>query len=125
MIGVSTEFRAAVSGPHEHVALVEVEQDGAVVRTLAVHDGSVDADRSNRILRRFTAAVSDPAGELTPAGIRDLLAPFGTVLRLYRGVRIPQVVRVTDVDDVQAQWAEGTRVGTSATDGGDLVLGTI
>lgn len=124
MIGISEEFARAVAGPHEHVALVEVVRDGAVVRTLAVHAGSVDADRSNRILRRFAAAVADPDGELTPEGIRDLLAPFGTVLRIYRGVRIPVVAAVRDVDDTQAEWAAGTRVNTVTNVSGELVLGS-
>ena len=125
MIGTSPEFQVAVRGPHLHVARVDVVRDGAVVRTLDVHRGSVDADRSNRILRRFDAQVADAAGELTPAGIRDLLAPFGVVLRLYRGVRIPVVTRLSAIDDTQAQWAAGTRSGTSADPGGDLVLGNI
>lgn len=123
MIGVSEQFQRAVKGPHQHVALVEVVQNGAVVRTLAIHAGAVDADRSNRILRRFTASVADPTGELTPASIRDLLAPFGTVLRIHRGVRIPVVTRLVDIDETAARWAEGTRVNTVADAGGDLVLG--
>lgn len=124
MIGTSEAFREAVSTAHEHVALVEVVDDGAVVSTLRVHSGSVDADRSNRILRRFECAVSDPDGTLTPEGIRDLLAPFGRTLRLHRGVRIPMVVAVTDVDDTPTEWAAGTRTDTVANAEGDLVLGS-
>lgn len=123
MIGHSEELARTVRGPHTSVALVEVVRDGAVIRTLAVHHGEVDGDRSNRILRRFSAKVADPTGELTPAGIRDLLAPFGTELRLYRGALIPGVQTFTDVDDTAAQWADGTRVGTVADAAGDLVLG--
>lgn len=93
-----------------------------MVRTLAVHSGSVDADRAGRILRRFDAVVADPTGELTPAGIRDLLAPFGTELRLYLGVQVPIVVRVTYVADTDADWNAGTPDDMVA-DGGDLVLG--
>lgn len=124
MIGTSQAFQDHVSGPHEHVARVEVIRDGAVIRTLSVHSGSVDADRSNRILRRFSAGVADADGELTPEGIRDLLAPFGTVLRLYRGVRIPVVTAIRDIDDTQADFTAGTRVNTVANAQGELVLGT-
>lgn len=112
-----------VRAAHEHRALVVVVRDGAVVRTLAVVRGSVDADRSGRILRRFDAVVTDPTGELTPAGIRDLLAPFGTELRLYRGVRVPDQTHLVDIFDTQAQWDTGTRSGTVADSVGDLVLG--
>lgn len=124
MIGTSDAFRDLVRRPHEALARVDVVRDGAVVRTLPVHRGSVDADRSGRFLRRFTATVADPDGELTPAGIRDLLAPFGTQLRIHRGVRIPAVASVTDTDDTTAEWAAGTHTGTSASASGDLVLGT-
>lgn len=123
MIGTSAAFQTAISGPHEHVARIDVIRDGAVVRTLSVHAGSVEADRSGRILRRFTATVADATGELTPEGIRDLLAPFGTTLRIYRGARVPTVTGVRDVDDTQAEWSAGTRVGTVANAQGELVLG--
>lgn len=123
MIGTSDGFRSAVSTAHEHTALIEVVRDSAVVRTLAAHSGSVDADRSGRILRRFSAAVADAEGELTPAGIRDLLAPFGTLLRIHRGVRVPVVVAVRAVDDTQVDWTAGTRVNTVANLSGELVLG--
>lgn len=123
MIGTSSEFQEQVSGPHEHVAYAEVERDGAIIDKLAVHSGSVDADRSGRILRRFEAGVADPTGRLTPEGVRDLLAPFGTIVRLYRGVRIPMVVTMRDVDDTAADWTAGTRDGTIANSEGDLVLG--
>jgi hypothetical protein len=123
MLGTSPEFRDAVRAPHQHVARVEVLRDGAVIRTLDVHGGSVDADRSNRILRRFEATVADPTGELTPGDMRDLLAPFGTEVRLYRGARIPVITDATDVDATPEQWAEGEHINTIAHSSGDLVLG--
>lgn len=124
MILVSDDFADEVRRPHMSVARVEVVRDDSVVRTLAVLAGSVEADRSGRILRRFSASLADPTGELTPSGIRDLLAPFGTILRMYRGVRIPVVNTTTQITDSAAQWGLGTRVGTIAHASGDLVLGT-
>jgi hypothetical protein len=123
MIGTSQEFQDAVRRSHNPVAKVEVVQDGAVVRTLDVHAGQVDADRTAAQMRRFTAQVADPTGELTPARIRDLLAPFGTVLRLYRGVRIQEISEVSDDDSTQAQWAQGTLTYLVATSGNALELG--
>ena len=124
MILVSDAFADQVRRPHTSVARVEVVRDGSVVRTLAVLAGTVEADRSGRILRRFSASVADPTGELTPSGIRDLLAPFGTVLRMYRGVRIPVVNSTTQLTNTTAEWALGTHAGTIAHASGDLVLGT-
>ncbi len=123
MIGTSDEFRDAVSEPHTHFALVEVVQNGAVVRTLPIHSGSVDADRGGRILRRFSCTIADPDGSLTPEGIRDLLAPFGVVLRIYRGALIHVIVAAIDIDDSQAAWNEGTRLNTVGDSNGDLILG--
>ena len=125
MIGTSPEFQAIVRSTHSHIARVDVIRDGAVIRTLSAHGGSVDADRAGRILRRFDCVLADPTGELTPAGIRDLLAPFGTELRLYRGVRIPIITKLTQVTDTEAEWDAGTRVGTVGDSNGDLVLGNV
>ena len=125
MIPTSPEFKQAIQGPHTAVARVDVVVDDAFVRTLEVHSGSVDSDRNSNILRRFNCSVSDPYGDLTPQGIKDLLAPFGTILKLYRGVKLQKIDRVSRVYDTQAQWAEGTRDGTSAADDGSLVLGSI
>lgn len=122
MIRTSSQFQQVVQGPHHHTARIEVVRDDVVVRTLDAHDGSVDADRNNAIMRRFACKVSDPTGELTPEGIRDLLAPFGTILRFYRGVKIPVIVQVVVVKDTSADWTGGTRSNTVA-DNGDLVLG--
>lgn len=124
MIPVSEDFADEVRRPHSSIARVEVVRDDVVVRTLAVLSGTVEADRSGRILRRFSASVADPTGELTPAGIRDLLAPFGTIVRMYRGVRIPVINMTTQITDSTAQWDAGTKAGTIASASGDLVLGT-
>jgi hypothetical protein len=124
MIPVSPAFADQVRRPHTSIARVEVVRDDVVVRNLAVLSGTVEADRSGRILRRFSASVADPMVEFTPAGIRDLLAPFGTILRMYRGVRIPVVNVTTQITDSTAQWNAGTKSGTIAAASGDLELGT-
>ncbi len=123
MIGTSPELQATVRGPHNSFAEADVIRDGAVVRKLAVHALTVTADRASPILRRFTAAVADPTGELTPAGIRSELAPAGTLVAPYYGVEIPRVVFTSYVDDTAAELAEGTLVDLVTTPAGDLVLG--
>lgn len=123
MSGASAALREVVRGPHAVDSRAEVLREGVVVRTLAVHAGRVDADRTAAHLRRFAASVADPTGELTPYQVRDLLAPFGTEVRLYRGARIPKVIDVTALDDTAAQWATGTHTGTGVDPAGALVLG--
>lgn len=124
MQSVSEDFRNAVRGPHQSVARVEIVRDGIVTRVLDAHAGSVTADRSGAQLRRFSAAVADPTGELPPATLRDELAPFGTQARVYRGVRIQRVVTATALDSDAASWATGDHEGTAADPStGELVLG--
>lgn len=123
MIGTSDGFQEQVKQSHVSVAKVEVVQNGAVVLTLAVHSGQVDADRTAAQLRRFDAQVADPDGTLTPAGVRDVLAPFGTLVRPYRGVRVPDIAESDATFVAQADWLTGTSMSTVATVGGALQLG--
>jgi hypothetical protein len=123
MLGTSPEYDQIVRGPHNHVAELAVYREGALIRTLDIHEGGVDADQSSAFLRRFDAKVSDPTGELTPGDMRDLLAPFGTEVVPSRGVEIPIITEYADIDDTQAQWAEGEHINTVAHASGDLVLG--
>jgi len=123
VIGTSEAFQAAVRGPHTAVCKVEVVRDGAVVATLDVHDGSVDADRSAAQLRRFTAEVADPRGELTPRYLRDMLTPFGTQVRLFRGVLLPGVRTVSHEFAGTADWVTGLSNNIITTGDGALELG--
>lgn len=125
MIGTSPEFQQIVRAAHVHVARVDVLRDGAVIMSLPIHSGSVEADRAGRILRRFDCVVADFDGSLTPEGVRSELAPFGTELRLYRGVRVPIVVKLVQVTDTEAEWDAGTRSNTVGDSNGDLVLGNV
>src|SRR5437879_3128868 len=91
MQGRSAEFDTYVSKPHRAVPRADVIQDGKVVAQLAVHTGSVTADRTAAQMRSFEVEVSDPDGTLTPEGMGSLLAPFGTRMQISRGVRISSV----------------------------------
>lgn len=122
--GVSQAFADAVRGEHVVISRIEVERNGLVVARLAAHAGRVDADRSAAHLRRFSAEVADETGELTPGDVRDVLAPFGTVVRVYRGVRLSDVHSVTSVADRDDQWQQGQLVSLTA-DEGDLTLGFV
>ena len=126
MQATSSAFQTAVQGSHQSVCLVNVIQNGKVVSTLDVYDGSVSADRTAAQQRRFTASVGDPDGELTPADISSMLAPFGTRLQLFRGIRLASVATVSRLDHTVATWSEGTNNGTIADPTtGDLILGYV
>ena len=91
MQGRSAQFDATVRKSHRAIPRVDVIQDGKVVDQLAVHSGAVTADRTAAQMRSFEIEVSDPNGTLTPDGMTSTLAPFGTRMQLWRGVRISNV----------------------------------
>jgi hypothetical protein len=123
MLGVSRAYATLTKTSHDHIARVDVVQEGVVVMSLLVHAGSVDADRGNRFMRRFTATVADAQGDLTPANIRDILAPFGTILKLYLGVRIPVIADFVSLNETADDWNAGTSWGVQPNGSGFLVLG--
>lgn len=122
MIGHTTDYASAVKGPNTGIVRCEVWRSGAMARTLDIHSGRVEADRANNIMRRFTASVTDPLQELTPVNLKDLMAPFGTVIKLFRGIRLPKVAELSRFDDTQADFNAGTLSGAVGDVLGDLVL---
>lgn len=104
MRGSSKRFQSAVVGDHNSICRVDVLRDGRVIQELAVHKGSVSADRTAAQMRTFDVEVSDPNGTLTPEGMASLLAPFGTRLQLYRGVRLQDVTTHRFYANSPAGW---------------------
>lgn len=122
MLGTSGEYDQLIVTTHQYRARVDVVREGVVIRTLAVHAGGVDIDRNNKIVRRFNASVSDPTGELTPAGIRDLLAPFGTEILPWRGLSVPQEVENVSLNETADDWNSGTGWSVKVNGSGFLTL---
>lgn len=128
MQGRSPEFDATVSRPHRAVSRVDVIQDSKVVDQLAIHAGSVAADRTAAQMRTFQVEVSDPNGTLTPEGMTSELAPFGTRLQIYRGARISSVEMVSVLFNAANPWtvsgiSTGVFNSVKADGSGNLTLG--
>lgn len=125
MQGHSSGFAQTVRKSHTAVCQVDAIQDGKVVQQLAVHAGSVTADRTAAQMRSFDVEVSDPTRTLTPAGMTSLLAPFGTRLQLWRGVRLVDSETRAALHNTADTWAVNTGVMDGVTVGpdGSLVLG--
>jgi hypothetical protein len=127
MQGFTAEFAETVQRSHTAVVLAEVIQNGKVVATLDVHAGSVNADRTAAQLRTMEFEVVDRNGTITPSGMTSLLAPFGTFIQLYRGVRIKNVETLSAVYGVGANsWtpqSTGDMNGVTKGADGSLVLG--
>ena len=111
MRGTSNKFQQAVVNDHQAISRVDVLRDGKVIQQLAVHAGSVTADRTAAQMRTFEVEVSDPTGTLTPQGMASLLAPFGTRLQIWRGIRLQDVTTLVQFSNTQASWQVSTPSG--------------
>jgi hypothetical protein len=76
------------SGSRRWATRVEVLYAGDRVASLdVVLDGSVSVNRT-AVRRSLKLTLVDPTGALTPTSARDLLAPKGTELRIWRGLLV-------------------------------------
>jgi hypothetical protein len=127
MQGHSDEFATVVRKSHTAVCKATTVQDGKAAQELAVHAGSVTADRTAAQMRSFEVEIADPTGTLTPEGMTSLLAPFGTRLQLWRGARIASVETRVALHNTAGSWqVSGTSTGVMngvAVVGGVLTLG--
>jgi hypothetical protein len=113
---VSEDFLGALRGSHTVKSTVDVFFAGTLVMSgLAIQDGSVTVDESSAVRRTATITVSDP--DLDPAGIIDMLAPFGTELLIQRGIVFPDgneelvplgVFRIEEAS--RSGWYEGVQL---------------
>lgn len=90
-------FYEAIRKSHRVISYVDVIGPDQEVRRLPTLDGQVDVDRTAQYRRKLSATCVDPTGEITPRNKGELLTPYGTELRAYRGVEW------TDADGVKTQ----------------------
>jgi hypothetical protein len=125
--GFSSDFATTIQTPHTAVVAAEAIQNGKVVADLEVHAGSVTADRTAAQMRTMQFEIIDRDGTLTPDGMTSLLAPFGTRIQLYRGVRIKNVAVQSAVYNAANPWTPRTSTGVMSgvriDANGNLVLG--
>jgi hypothetical protein len=124
--GHSPEFDAAVRNSHVAVSKADLISDGKTIRQLEVHAGAVTADRTAAQMRSFGIDIIDRDGTLLPTGMGSDLAPFGSRIQLYRGVRLENVETVSLVRGPGASWtptATGVMNGVSVDVDGGLILG--
>lgn len=86
MDGRSARFFNEIQKSHTAFAYVDcTSANNKTVRLVAL-GGEVQVDRTASVRRRLTMTCADPTEELTPERAGDLLTPYGTELRPYRGV---------------------------------------
>lgn len=80
------EFLAEIRRSHHVVSWVDVTSPTGETKRLSATGGSVTEDATAEIRRRCSLSCYDATGDLTPKSAEDLLTPYGTELRPYRGV---------------------------------------
>ena len=123
MQAVEQALLDAVRSDYHKIDRVRLVRKGVVVADLLCHSGSVDADNSADIQRRFTAEAADPDGRWTPYDLDDITAPFGTEAWVQSGARIPVIDEHVMVAQDASGWDAGVRTDTVVSAGGGLVLG--
>ena len=85
---VSDQFLAALTAPHVLARQVDAFSGTTLLRgRLPITDGSVTADRGNKVRRSLSLTVSDIA--LMPRAAGDPLAVYGNTLHVHRGIQYP------------------------------------
>jgi hypothetical protein len=124
--GSSKTFQTtSVRSGQTAICRVDVIREGRVVAQLTIHRGSVTADRTAAQMRNFEVEVSDPDGVLTPEGMASLLAPFGTRLQLWRGLRLQDVTSLVFYANSAPAWQVTTPQGQMNGVVGDLTTGEL
>lgn len=81
------KFYETIRGSHTVISWIDViSPDQETVRLPAI-DGQVDVDRTAAFRRKISCQCIDPTGLITPRSQGEILTPYGTELRAYRGVR--------------------------------------
>jgi len=85
---VSAEFLAALRGPHAIETRVDAYRAGVrLARDLPVAGGTVTVDAGSQVGRTLDITIGGP--EWAPRTFTDILAPFGTWLHVWSGLRYP------------------------------------
>jgi hypothetical protein len=93
----SDRFYDSIRKSHTIVSWVDVTSPDQETITLPTMDGQVDVDRTATFRRKLTVTCIDPLGTLTPRANGEILTPYGTELRAYRGVQYDQ----SNPDDIE------------------------
>lgn len=92
---VSAAFATAIMQSHEIAVLAEVLRSGVVTASLTtVTDGGVTLDARAQSRGRLDIQIADDGTlDLIPTAATDALAPYGTELRVSRGILYPDDTR--------------------------------
>lgn len=87
MAGQTDRFYRAIRKSHQIISWIDVISPDQEILRLPAVEGQVDADRTAAVRRKLSCQCIDATGTITPRTEGELLTPYGTELRAYRGVR--------------------------------------
>lgn len=83
----SVEFYERLRKSHTSISYVDVIAPDQETIRLKLVDGEVAVDRSAAVRRSLRCSAVDDTGSITPRATGEILTPYGTELRAYRGIR--------------------------------------
>jgi hypothetical protein len=90
MLGTSDAYDARIGNSHTVVTKADLLLDGAVIYPdLPITGGQITVDRTAQYLRSATINLVDVDGDLVPDSPFRSLTPYGTEVKLYRGLLLP------------------------------------
>lgn len=90
MIPSTGQFQQIIRESHKIVTKAVIMSGNNPLFTLAIVDGNVKVDYTNKHRRTANVKLSDPTGTLVPNQLTDLLHPLsGNEIWLYRGAYVP------------------------------------
>ncbi|MGW2206749.1 DUF5047 domain-containing protein [Streptomyces sp. NPDC001774] len=99
-------FYEEIRHSQDIVSYVDVVAPNQEPVRLTATDGEVSCDRTAAVRRKAGISCVDPSGELTPRASGEILTPYGTEIRPYRGVYIGGVPEVAPLGVFRLSEAE-------------------
>lgn len=84
---VSSSFLAEIAKSHTVFSYADLVTPNGQSQRLTITAGSVTIDQTASVRRTCSLTALDPTGTLTPLSSTSPLAPYGSELKLYRGVK--------------------------------------
>lgn len=81
------EFYTRIRLSHEVISYVVMVAPDQESQPLLVLEGEVAVDRTAQVRRSLNCRIVDPLGTITPRSTGEVLTPYGTELRAYRGIK--------------------------------------
>jgi hypothetical protein len=117
MQSVSANFLAAVKGSTKPVFYADLWKNNNFIATLPLEEGSVSFDQDSDVQSTASLVVLDNDGTLTPTSMGSNLTPFGSVINIRAGFKLPSGIEevvslgwfIISTMEIEEAWQTYTR----------------